>query len=418
MSSSETRSQRQAALEDRRRRIAEMREARNRRQEDTARVQASATANLEDYVTGLLREPAPGQAAAPPAPTEQTTEAPSSSSSSAKETTPIETDTAATTTTTDNVMSQAVAPLAPKKQVETFEFGTQTEDTDFVEAPEPATVEPEEDDVVAPQNGVMDKEPVQKKQAQEETQPKLLSTKEVEKEVASTPFSTFINTASKKVERMLGTPLLSDLLVDTVGEMDDGAATKKSDADGSKFVSASQVYDCPKWTAHRDITDIDWSPLHRELILSTYAAAAAATTSTGSSSTAVAAISPKDTPSASLSPRSGELQSDGLAVVYNLAMPSRPEHVFTCGSPVTAGCFHPTDACLVVGGCESGQLVVWDVRAGRLPVQKSALTSTVGASSAGHVHVVGAITAMEGAVSLYCFVCVCVWACFFGRFCC
>ena len=80
-------------------------------------------------------------------------------------------------------------------------------------------------------------------------------------------------------------------------------------------------------------------------------------------------------------------------------MPTRPEHIFTCGSPVTCGRFHPTEPTLILGGCESGQLVVWDTRAGRLPVQKSALTSVLGASSKGHVYPIGSMEVIEGGVS-------------------
>jgi hypothetical protein len=72
--------------------------------------------------------------------------------------------------------------------------------------------------------------------------------------------------------------------------------------------------------------------------------------------------------------------------------------------------FHPTEAPVVLGGCHSGQMVVWDVRAGRLPVQKSALSSSVppassssssaaAASKRGHVHPVDGMRIIEGGVS-------------------
>jgi len=117
-------------------------------------------------------------------------------------------------------------------------------------------------------------------------------------------------------------------------------------------------------------------------------------------SSAVKVLSPDDTPSDSLAPRSGELLSDGLALVWNLAMPNRPEHIFTCGSPVTTTRFHPTESALVIGGCQSGQVVVWDVRAGRMPVQKSILTTTASGNSKGHTHPICAMEVTEGGAGL------------------
>jgi WD40 repeat protein len=144
---------------------------------------------------------------------------------------------------------------------------------------------------------------------------------------------------------------------------------------------------------------MDWSPVYRELFLATYRSSSSNTTTSSVSTTAVQALL-KDTNSASLTPRSvSEVQSDGLALLWSLSMPTRPEHVFTCGSPVLCGRFHPTEATFVVGGCESGQLVIWDTRAGRLPVQKSA--SVVGASAAsnkGHLYPIGGMEIIEGGV--------------------
>lgn len=97
-------------------------------------------------------------------------------------------------------------------------------------------------------------------------------------------------------------------------------------------------------------------------------------------------------------------------------MPSRPEHIFTCGSPVLQAKFHPTEPNLVIGACHSGQVVVWDVRSGRLPVQRSSLNifgSGSGASGSGsgsgsggknvvtggHVHPVVGMELLDGGVS-------------------
>lgn len=194
---------------------------------------------------------------------------------------------------------------------------------------------------------------------------------------------------------------MADLLVDYDGKSDAAKGGQAKTSDGSKYLFSRQIYECPKWTASRDVTDMDWSPLHRELMLCGYHMRTSSTTlaqPVGSSATKV--VSPDDTPSDSLAPRSGELLSDGLALVWNLAMPNRPEHIFTCGSPVTTVRFHPTEASLIVGGCQSGQVVVWDVRAGRMPVQKSVLTTSASGNSKGHTHPICAMEIIEGGVSI------------------
>jgi dynein intermediate chain len=287
------------------------------------------------------------------------------------------------------------APTPPPKTAETFTVATQTDD--FEEFQDESEEQQSQTDVDDTEKNAVETIPIET-----EKPPKILTSEEVYKEVASEPFSSFINTASKKVERMLGTPILGDLLVDYVGEKDNEKAATKDASD--KFIDSRQLYEAPKWTSTRDVTDLDWSPLHRELLLSTYQMPTLSSSIKGSA--AVSAVAPHDTLSSSLTPRSGELQSDGLAVVWNLSMPNRPEHIFTCGSPVTSGRFHATDSTLVIGGCQSGQLVVWDVRSGRLPVQKSALTTVIGGNAKGHTHPIQIMEITEGGVSCIMLTCV------------
>jgi dynein intermediate chain len=402
MADSASRTQRASAMEEKRRRLDELKKRKSQRSEDTAKVKANASANLEDYIDGLLSEPAAGT---PTPPTDRKTA--ETSEGSTAETQAGGADATASSSSkpsdTNNVIAEP-APAPPQRTVETFTMGTQTEDDDF---PEPPEMEQDEDDAAEEREkraggGEEDlgEVPVVQ-QTLEEKDPKLLSAEELEKQVTSALFSSFINTASKKVERLLGTPMLSELLVDYVGETDGVQRSDNKDSDGSRFLSSRQVYECSKWTAGRDVTDMDWSPLHRDFILSTYhmPSSTLASSPLSKGSAAVSAISPNGTLSSSLTPRSGELQSDGLALVWSLSMPTRPEHIFTCGSPVTTGRFHPTESTLVIGGCESGQLVVWDVRAGRLPVQKSALATVAGASSKGHMHPICSMEMIEGSVS-------------------
>jgi dynein intermediate chain len=76
---------------------------------------------------------------------------------------------------------------------------------------------------------------------------------------------------------------------------------------------------------------------------------------------------------------SSAIPDEGIVAVYNLSMTDRPEHLFCAGCPILRCRFHPTEGPrLVVGGGSSGQVLVWDARAGRYPVQRS------GASGGGH----------------------------------
>jgi hypothetical protein len=399
----EARAQRQAALADRKRRLDELKARRNQRDStatqadgNIAKAKAVASTNLDDYIDGLLKAPA----STTPAPAEAVTAAPNANDQQRQ---PQDANKEAPKTI-DNVIAEAApAPMAsPVKHVETFEMSTQTAEDDF---PPPSDYDEDELQQEHVEEGAYDadyQEPSYRNYYEEQYEPeeaKVLSAEEVEKELSSETFSTFLNAASKKVERVLGSPVLADLFSDYAGQLDGAKRVENKTSDGSKFISSRQIYECAKWTATRDVTDMDWSPLHRELMLTSYHMPSSTSSLTqASGSSAVSAVSPDDTPSSSLAPRSGELLSDGLALVWSLAMPTRPEHIFTCGSPVTTARFHPTESPLVIGGCQSGQVVVWDVRAGRMPVQKSSLTTTA-TGGKGHTHPIVAMEIIEGGVS-------------------
>jgi hypothetical protein len=396
MSESAARAQRASALEEKRKRLEELKARRNQRGADSAAVSSkiSSSANLDDYIDDLLKQP--GAAADSlddtPALVTENNEAPPQPSAGTPNLTASE----------NNVIAEAVPPAAliPVKHVETFTVSTQTEAEDFPEQPEiEQDIEIIDDDKPLDAADAVAKGAGESAKDEDGEDPKVLSSEELEAEIGSKPFSDFLNTASKKVERVLGTPQLADLLVDYVGEMDGIKRNESKVSDGSVFLASRQLYQCPKWTANRDVTDLHWSPLHRELMLSTYdLPMSSASTNQLSKGSAVSSVSHSDTSSSSLTPRTGELQADGLALVWSLAMPNRPEHIFTCGSPVLTGRFHPTEAPLVIGGCQSGQLVVWDIRAGRLPVQRSSLT-TVASGDKGHVHPICSMEVIEGGVS-------------------
>ena len=406
------RSQRQAALEAKKKRLEELKARRQQRAatnsvsaQDAARAKIAASSNLDDYIDGLLHVPGSSPNSARAATSEVITSSVSPTENGSGGVDSM-TKNSESVSSSENKVADVSTPVQHSAiqiiKAETFEMGTQTadfsscDDAGAEEDPEPPSQREESQDPnlteATKTNELMEEEGIS-------SEAKVLSTEEVEKELSSEAFSSFLNITSKKVERVLGSDLLANLLVDYDG-IDDKDKDSQKTSDGSKFLASRQMYECPKWTNSRDVTDMDWSPLHRELMLCGYHMPSS-TSSLGQpiGSSAVKVVSPDDTPSDSLAPRNGELLSDGLALVWNLAMPNRPEHIFTCGSPVTTVRFHPTESTLIIGGCQSGQVVLWDIRAGRMPVQKSVLTTTVNGNSKGHTHPICAMEVIEGGVS-------------------
>ena len=410
------RTQRQAALEAKKKRLEELKARRQQRAtnnvsaQDAARAKAAAASNLDAYIDGLLKVPGSSSNSAQAATSERVISAVSpteNGSASVDNSTKLSESAPSSESKAADVSAPVQQSVAPVIQKETFEMGTQTANDDFPFKPDDGA---EEDPQQTSQTDeTMDPNLAETTQSNEliaeepATEAKVLSTEEVEKELSSEAFSSFLNITSKKVERALGSDLLANLLVEYDGGNDDKDRDAQKTSDGSKFLASRQLYECSKWTSSRDVTDMDWSPLHRELMLCGYHMPSSSS-SLGQpiGSSAVKVVSPDDTRSDSLAPRDGELLSDGLALVWNLAMPNRPEHIFTCGSPVTTVRFHPTESTLIIGGCQSGQVVVWDIRAGRMPVQKSVLTTTEKGNSKGHTHPICAMEVIEGGVSLLC----------------
>ena len=464
--------QRASALEEKRRKLEELKKRREVRGADTARIQATqATTSLEDYIDDLLKGDSSGiggtATGSTTAGTTTTTVTAGEGNDTAADptaslrhetgtSTPVLSTAASVATTNNSTTASNLTVEALRKQIEAFSISTQTDDELFSvendeneqtktnEPQEPTTnsKDNEKNNATTASNAEME---TTRNDATGSLIPKVLSLQEVEREVTKQPFSLFLNTASKKVERLLGAASSSTLIATTTTTtatdefiMADYVAesmhidhhnniNKKDLLQNSdvqtKFVSSKFIYECPKWTNHRDVTDLDWSPIHKELLLSTYHNINSVIHSSGAAPTSTASTLVMDgtrsttkidqSLSSSLTPRSGELLSDGLALIWSPMLPNRPEHVFTCGSPVMCGKFHPTDPTLVIGGCYSGQLVIWDIRSGRLPVQKSSIptVSSTSTSSSGnanqlslmkghHAHSIGSMEVLDGGVSI------------------
>jgi len=65
-------------------------------------------------------------------------------------------------------------------------------------------------------------------------------------------------------------------------------------------------------------------------------------------------------------------------------MPERPEHIFCSGCSIVHSQFHPVEhPKLILGGGTSGQVLVWDARVGRYPVQRSGIVNNYGEGGNG-----------------------------------
>ena len=189
-----------------------------------------------------------------------------------------------------------------------------------------------------------------------------LNNNELNAVVASTDFVSFVERSSKVIERALDIDDDYDLLADytrtsTLDDDDDDASTPYSRT-GKKSHSLRESFQLfsDRYTRRRIVSDIQFSPHFNELLLSSYT----------------------KNPSAPHEPA-------GLVLLWNSHAPSRPEYTFTASSDVLSARFSPFHPNLVIGGCYSGQICLWDTRtSGRTgqPVQKTPQSG----SHLGHTH--------------------------------
>lgn len=171
--------------------------------------------------------------------------------------------------------------------------------------------------------------PAQVEQIAKKEAPQVL-TKDETKVVQQTPeFVNFFTKASRLIERGLYSE------DDVIGsferlEVDDGEQTVTKD---TKLIEkANFMKDDP---IKRAITNLDWSPQHKELFLCTYY------------------VSENEWDSS---------ETDGLVNIFSTQMPSQPEMTLTCQSQITTCMFHPIEPYLVIGGTYSGSVIIWDLR--------------------------------------------------------
>ena len=184
----------------------------------------------------------------------------------------------------------------------------------------------------------------EKAKLKEEIKP--IMSKDEAEAVADTPdFKNFFMRASRLVER----GLFSE--IDVIGsferlEIDEGDTTTTKDKKITE--RATFMRDNP---VKRAITNLEWSPKHKELFLCSYFS------------------SENDW---------DPTETGGLVNIFSTQMPSAPELTLTCQSEITACIFHPTEPYLVIGGTFSGNVIIWDMREKRnYPIVKTPTAASI-----------------------------------------
>eukprot|EP01036_Dinobryon_divergens_P037469 gene37469-49018_t len=200
--------------------------------------------------------------------------------------------------------------------------------------------------------------------------------------IHSDSFKRFVESKSRVVERALGQSLAFDVFKDYTSSDNDS----KRQLSDSKILSILNIFD-DEFVKSRPVMDIQPCVHHEELFLAAYGAKGQAAFHNRGSTWQL-------TGSGTGSGSGSDDDPAGVVCIWSLAMPTRPEFKFTSSSPVLTAQFHPSEPHLLVGGCYSGQILLWDMRAKSLPVQRSNLAGK------GHKHPVYSL-AMLGSAAAY-----------------
>ncbi|KAM8858225.1 dynein, cytoplasmic 1, intermediate chain 2a isoform 2-T2 [Synchiropus picturatus] len=164
----------------------------------------------------------------------------------------------------------------------------------------------------------------------------------------SAEFADFFDHSTRIVERALSEQV--DVFFDYSGR---DLEEKEGEIQAGAKLSFNRQFMDDRWSKHRVVTSLDWSPQYPELLVASY-------------------NNNEDTTN----------EPDGAALVWNMKYKkSTPEYVFHCQSAVMSAAFAKFHPNIVVGGTYSGQIVLWDNRSNkRTPVQRTPL------SAAAHTH--------------------------------
>ena len=77
-------------------------------------------------------------------------------------------------------------------------------------------------------------------------------------------------------------------------------------------------------------------------------------------------------------------QQNGLIHIWNLANRKEPEFTFKNQAEITSAIFHPYNPKLIIGGTETGIVMIWDTRGKQAPINKTPLGVGSGSGSKSH----------------------------------
>lgn len=182
----------------------------------------------------------------------------------------------------------------------------------------------------------------------------------------------FIERSSKVIERVLDDDdddydVLADYTISHTQE-DDGSdkenfAFPRSSRKSYTIKQTQQFFDSNQ-TRRRPVSDLQFSPHFPELLLSSHTKQAAAAN-----------------------------DPSGLIMLWNVHAPSRPEYVFhSQGADILSARFSPFHPNLIIGGCYTGQVCLWDTRAASRTNGAPVLKTPQSGSHLGHNHPVYSIS--------------------------
>ncbi|KAL4635842.1 cytoplasmic dynein 1 intermediate chain 2-like isoform X2 [Arapaima gigas] len=208
--------------------------------------------------------------------------------------------------------------------------------------------EEEEEEVIPPMPVLETKEEKTVHNEEVEAAPHELTEEEKLQTLHSEEFVTFFDHSTRIMERALSEHV--DIFFDYSGR---DLEEKEGEIQAGAKLCLNRQFTDERWSKHRVVTCLDWSPQYPELLVASY-------------------NNNEEAPH----------EPDGVALVWNMKYKkTTPEYVFHCQSAVMSATFAKFHPNLVVGGTYSGQIVLWDNRSNkRTPVQRTPL------SAAAHTH--------------------------------
>ena len=188
--------------------------------------------------------------------------------------------------------------------------------------------------------------------------------------ISNKKFEKFLQTSSLYVERAMALTeehdVIRDFMVDDSNTAEDGehsAFILPPPGSSSSITNATGCYEEDQLVG-RPVMALQWSHLLPGLFLAAYGSKTTTSSTTKASSAKSSGMTEEDAP--------------GMVCVWDRDMHARPEFRLTASSPVLTAVFHSHEKNLVLGGCYSGQILLWDTRLNKtLPVQRSSMSGTL-----------------------------------------